>query len=334
MTRRKTYPVAKTLQQLEALTHVDMSRVMRRAGLSAGALEHSGGEVSAQMYYALMDAFFVESPDPARPLELAETYATAPLVPAVLAYSCSPDVRTGVKRLSVFKPLVSPMRIVTRDLDQGLEITINASETPGLTMPWHAAAFEVAFLVACARNYSGAHVEPVSAQLPEGTCEIERYADYLGVSPSRGPRPGLVLSDGDAARPLITENSEAWALLEVDFRRQLAERDGARAMADRVQHCLLEALPSGEISADAISRRLNISKRSLQRRLSEEGRSFQSLLDETRAELAQRYLKRDDMSVDEIAYLLAYRDPNSFYRAFQGWTGKTPAEARRASWRA
>jgi AraC-like DNA-binding protein len=25
---------------------------------------------------------------------------------------------------------------------------------------------------------------------------------------------------------------------------------------------------------------------------------------------------------------LAYRDPNSFYRAFQDWTGMTPAQAR------
>ena len=42
------------------------------------------------------------------------------------------------------------------------------------------------------------------------------------------------------------------------------------------------------------------------------------------------YLKRADMSVQEISYLLAYRDPNSFYRAFQGWTGMTPGEARAA----
>ncbi|MGW9031461.1 helix-turn-helix domain-containing protein [Streptomyces sp. NPDC055722] len=33
------------------------------------------------------------------------------------------------------------------------------------------------------------------------------------------------------------------------------------------------------------------------------------------------------MTVREIAFLLGYEDPNSFYRAFHSWTGKTPAQA-------
>ena len=52
------------------------------------------------------------------------------------------------------------------------------------------------------------------------------------------------------------------------------------------------------------------------------------MLDTTRADLSMHYLRHGKMSVEEISFLLAYRDPNSFYRAFHGWTGMTPAEAR------
>ena len=48
----------------------------------------------------------------------------------------------------------------------------------------------------------------------------------------------------------------------------------------------------------------------------------------TRSELAVSYLSKDELSVEEISHLLAYREPNSFYRAFQSWTGMTPLEAR------
>jgi len=37
------------------------------------------------------------------------------------------------------------------------------------------------------------------------------------------------------------------------------------------------------------------------------------------------------MTTAEIAYLLAYDDTNSFYRAFRTWTGTTPDTIRTAS---
>lgn len=37
------------------------------------------------------------------------------------------------------------------------------------------------------------------------------------------------------------------------------------------------------------------------------------------------------MTTAEIAYLLAYSDTNSFYRAFRTWTGSTPDAIRTAN---
>ena len=91
---------------------------------------------------------------------------------------------------------------------------------------------------------------------------------------------------------------------------------------------LLELLPSGSASIEAVSKRLGTSTRTLQRRLSREQSNFQAVLNKTREDLARYYLKTSDMSGAEISFLLGFEDPNSFFRAFHAWTGETPEKVR------
>jgi AraC-like DNA-binding protein len=53
------------------------------------------------------------------------------------------------------------------------------------------------------------------------------------------------------------------------------------------------------------------------------------VLDNTRRELAQSYLKDRAYSVSEVTYLLGFSDTSSFTRAFKRWTGKPPSDFRK-----
>ena len=119
-----------------------------------------------------------------------------------------------------------------------------------------------------------------------------------------------------------------WGFFEPDLRKRLSDLDASATTADRARAALLELLPSGAASVTAVSERLGTSTRTLQRRLKQENRSFQALLNETREELARHYLKTSNLSGAEISFLLGFEDPNSFFRAFHSWTGKTPEQAR------
>ena len=82
-----------------------------------------------------------------------------------------------------------------------------------------------------------------------------------------------------------------------------------------------------------IAKELGMSERTLQRRITEEGTTFRQLLNETRHELVRQYLGNASVEITEAAFLVGYEDPNSFYRAFRSWEGKTPAEWRAANQR-
>ena len=76
---------------------------------------------------------------------------------------------------------------------------------------------------------------------------------------------------------------------------------------------------------------LGLTPRTLQRKLAGAGVTFSGLLDLTRRELAQSYLRDRDLSLAEIAFLLGFSEQSSFSHAFRAWFGDTPAAWRAAN---
>lgn len=306
---------------------ISTDQVARRAGLSDGLVTEMRRGVNAREYFAIWEAAVQVAERPDLPLELARIIARGPFVSAVFAFCCSPTVEIGLTRLALFKPLVAPIRL---DLDKkadSFEIRFRSADRQ-CPIPQSMAPFEIAYFLELLRNHTARHIVPLKVEMPGShVCQAE-FETHFGVRVNDAPVTRLVLSSEDAERPLITQNEEMWAEFEPSLRRQLRERDQSAPMGDRVKSLLLEMLPSGQSSVEQVCDRLNLSKRSLQRQLKREGVSFQSILDATRSELSLHYLSKAELSVEEISYLLAYRDPNSFYRAFHTWTGMTPMQAR------
>ena len=82
--------------------------------------------------------------------------------------------------------------------------------------------------------------------------------------------------------------------------------------------------PSREQLADM----LGLSTRTFARRLKDAGTSYAKLLQRVQTERAKSYLRHTSVPISEIAERMGYSDPAAFTRAFQGWTGRTPARWR------
>jgi AraC-like DNA-binding protein len=113
--------------------------------------------------------------------------------------------------------------------------------------------------------------------------------------------------------------------------RYAADRLGgpqATTFADRARAALSEELQTGNVTAQHLAARLNVSVRTLHRSLAAENTSFRRLLDTLRLDVASRHLMDDRLSVAEVAFLVGFSELSAFHRAFKRWTGHTPATYR------
>ena len=103
-----------------------------------------------------------------------------------------------------------------------------------------------------------------------------------------------------------------------------------QSIIDQVEEKVIGMLPGGLPKAEVVALALNISRRTLHRRLAEDGVNFQTCLEHVRKKLARAYLEKSiqqtEVSLKEIAYLLGFSEPSSFYRAFKRWYGKPPGK--------
>ena len=102
----------------------------------------------------------------------------------------------------------------------------------------------------------------------------------------------------------------------------------SQSTSREVVNKIVDRLPDGPPSQELIAGDLSVSNRTLQRKLKDEGTSFMELLQDTRLQLARKYLRQPGRSVVETAYLLGFSEPSTFSRAFKRWTGRAPADYR------
>lgn len=311
-----------------ALTDLGLnpSTVMLRAGLRPDLL--AGGPVwlSQDKFFSLWRALEVEIGRPNLPLVIAETLSPEVFAPPVFAALMSPDLNTAAQRIAVYKRLVGPLR-ATVDIEPE-HTTISLTWPAGAEPPSTLVLTELLFWVALARIGTRARVEPLRITTFTTCKNIDAYEGFLGTGIQQSDKASVMFNAVDAARPFLTENEAIWQAFEPQLRRRLVDLELASQMNERVSAILLELLPVGRSTVAEVASELAVSSRTLHRELAAEGASFQHILNTTREQLARHYLRNPALSAAQIAFLLGYSDPSSFYRAFRNWTGQTPEQTR------
>ncbi len=161
------------------------------------------------------------------------------------------------------------------------------------------------------------------------------YVDVVGDVPVRfgASFDGVVFPAALLDLPLEAADARMATYLVTHAEALLEKAEDAEAPLDeRARRAIRAALTGGEVTATDIARTLGTSTRSLQRALQEKGTSLSHEVDLARKERALVLLRRPELTVAEIAFMLGYAEARVFLRSFRRWTGKTPTELRRA-WR-
>jgi AraC-like DNA-binding protein len=166
------------------------------------------------------------------------------------------------------------------------------------------------------------------AEIPEA--ERERYASFLGVVPEVGANVAELTFDADVVNAKV---KRADPELEAYFRsvldRAMPGPSREPTVVRDVRVTIRERLLQGTPTVNAVARALGVGSRTLQRRLAQHQLTFADVLEDTRREAAEGYLRTSSLTLSEIAYLLGYGEQASFFRAFRRWHDTTPDAYRR-----
>jgi AraC-like DNA-binding protein len=263
------------------------------------------------------------------PLSVGKAISMESFDVPLFAATCSPNLNVAARRVAHHKRLTGPMTLSVSESET--ETLLGFGWPPGVNPPPSLGLTELVFWVALIRLTTRTAVRPVRVTCPDPPRDVAAYREYLGVRVEKGPGYTVAFSAQDAERPFLTANDRMWEFFEPELRRRLSALEAGTTVAARVRAALLELLPGGDGSIEAVAYDLAMSARTLQRRLRAESTTFQSILDSTRESLARHYVAESELSAGEISFLLGYADPRSFYRAVQAWTGKTPQLVRAAA---
>jgi AraC-like DNA-binding protein len=84
-------------------------------------------------------------------------------------------------------------------------------------------------------------------------------------------------------------------------------------------------------SFDDVAKRLNMSTRTLRRKLRDENTSFRKVLDELRRDMAIKYLRDTDLTIEDVSHAMGFSEVTGFRHAFRRWTKATPHHFRAIS---
>ncbi|WP_373842520.1 helix-turn-helix domain-containing protein [Limosilactobacillus sp.] len=312
-------------QKLLTKYGININQVLKLAELPADTFAHHQIRLGERQYFDLLDAIEQVAADPAIAIKLATSNNIESFSAPLLAAFCSENGLAAIHRLAQYKKLIGPLKYQLTTTKDKVGIALLTVSGLPLTSRFCVES-EFAFLVNFLSQGCGQRIAPIMVGTTFAPHQVVK--DYLGGRFNRGPINRLSFKYSDLVRPFKTNNQSLLAYFEPAIEKRLSELGADDTYTTRVRSVLLNLLPKGQASAVVVAQALGLSKRTLQRKLNREQTSFQQQLNTVRAALAKNYLTNTALTIDEIAFLLAYTETNSFVRAFRFWTGRTPNSYR------
>ena len=268
--------------------------------------------------------------DPCFGLKAAEYWHPSNFGALGYAMLASNTLRTALERVDRYHRFLSDERFIELiETEEGLTYSLIFSDEKR-DIPARNDAMLAVTMSMCRTNYIE-DLAPVSVTFthPKPSCSAKFYEYFRSPVVFEAPANSLTLPIEAVDKSLPGSNPQLAELNDQVMIEYLAELDHDR-IAEKVKAVIIDQLPSGNVTDENVAQALYMSSRNLQRQLQSAGTTFNSLLNEIRQDLAQKYLKDQNISMTEIAFLLGFSESSAFSRAFKRWIGVTPTQYRKA----
>lgn len=303
--------------------------VVREARIPLAVLRDQAPLSTAQ-FFSLWQVLVELSHDPAIGLRIATGLEGAVMPPSFMAAYHARDFRDSLQRVARFKRLCAPEDVRIEEFEDRCEIVVEWTHADESAAPSALVDATLASLMELGRRGTATPLSALAVELARPESARADYEQYFGCRVRFGAQQDrLIFRRADLDKAFVSYNAELLDILIPELDRRLEQQTHSATLTEQIRWVLRRRLTAGRPDIRSVATELAMSERSLQRKLTDEGLTFQSLLSETRHQLALEYLADPKLAIIEVAYMLGYEDQNSFFRAFRQWEELTPA-----AWRA
>ena len=317
-------------EQLE----LDVAPALAAAGISAEALRDNGKRLPGESHEQLLAQLLRLSGDPLFGLRSARFVQPGSWsVLGYIAMNCA-TLGEAMGRIVPYEKLVGDMGVSRLEAVGEQVRLIWSCRHQSAEIRRHMVESVLASWLLYARWMADADYSPHEVWFEHGLPPDAPLAEYQAVfgCPVRFQQAcnALIVPLEYLQVPLRQADANLLRTLEEHALTLMAGLSDDEPLPLRVKNALRLLLKDGLPRKERVAEKFHMTVRTLQRHLQLAGSSYQQILDELRQELAEHYLLRSDLTIQDIASYLGFTESRSFHRSFKGWTGQTPGEYRAA----
>lgn len=314
-----------------ALAHgLTLDELAHAAGLAPGALDPLPAQLPARSYIALLEAGARLANDPFFGLHVGEKVGPATYSAYGMLLLACDSFGHALQQTGRYESLAHDLGHSRLALDGAQAHYAWISHYPDATR--HLVESVYAGIRVFGSWLAGRPLVPLALTFrhPDPGYGAVEYLRVLGVAPVFGAAHDCATVDAALlAMPVPNADPSVYPLLRHHAERLLEERAAhLDPIVARVRAALLPRLAGGKARLAPVAAELGLSPRTLQRKLAAAGSSYQEVLDALRFGLAQDYLRRRELGLVDIAFLLGFQEQSAFTHAFREWSGMNPGAWR------
>jgi AraC-like DNA-binding protein len=195
---------------------------------------------------------------------------------------------------------------------------------------WLAQDYRLAAVLNVTREMTGIDIVPTEVSVtypgPSNTLAHRQY--FRCPIHFNAPTASIAFRPSDLDLPLVRADETLAGYLTGYAEQVLASLVHGETMRHAVRTVAWSLLGDGTPSLQQVAAVLRMPTRTLQRRLAAEGTSLHQEIEEIRKTMALAVLRDRSNSIEDVANLLGYAEPSTFFRSFKRWTGTTPRRFR------